>query len=156
MDAAHRADDSGGHSEFVDRHPPGRIEPVDRVGMGIEIFMQAVRIVMKTCEWVLCDEAAEGRIHIAGTQIVEPDIGVKELSCIQVLIDGHADFVKQNPKRIVGVGIGDGLGAVRQGACAAEAVGMVVADHTVAGLAQEVVPVDITRPQAARTVAFFQ
>ena len=75
---------------------------------------------------------------------------------VEIAVVGRAGLGQQQPEGIVGVGIGDGLGAVGQGARAAEAVGMVVADHAVAGLAQEVVPVDITRPQAARAVAFFQ
>ena len=64
--------------------------------------------------------------------------------------NGDPGFVKQISERIVGVGIGDGLGAVGQGARAAEAVGMVVADHAVAGLAQEVVPVDIAGSQTSK------
>ena len=156
VDTAHRANDSGGNGEFVERHPPGRIEAVDRVGMGVEIFMQAERISTETVKGILGHEAAEGRIHVAGTQVVEPDIGVKELSCIQVLINGHPGFVKQISERIVGVGIGDGLAGVGQGACAAEAVGMIVADHAVAGLTQEVVPVGIAGSQAVCAVAFFQ
>jgi hypothetical protein len=73
-----------------------------------------------------------------------------------MIIGGGSGFVKQIPKGIVIVGIADSFAVVGQGACAAEAVVVVVAGVSVSGLADQVVTVDVAHNELVGGIAFFQ
>ena len=89
--------------------------------------MQTPRIAAAPRKGIHRDEAAKRRIQIPRSEVVEREMAVKELACVEVLIRSRTGFVKQISKGIVGVGIGDNARCVGEGASAAEAVIVVIA-----------------------------
>ena len=75
------------------------------VCMDIQILMQAVGIAFPPSKFIHRHKAPNGWIHIARPQVIESEMAVKELACIQVSILRDAAFVKQIPEGIVMVGV---------------------------------------------------
>jgi len=90
--------------------------------MGIEVFMQTIGITIPAGKAIHRHKPPHCRIQVAGAQVVEADMGVKELACKKMSIAGRAGFVKQISKGVAIVGIGDGCAVVAQGTGAAKSI----------------------------------
>jgi len=118
--------------------------------------MQAIGIAIPSGEAIHRDKAPDGRIQVARPQIIKTAMTIKELACKKMSICCGSSFVKQIPKGIVIVGIGDGFTAGGKGSRAAKSIIVIIRGHATAGLRNEVVPVHIAHQQISAAVAFFQ
>ncbi len=97
---------------FHDREIPRWVAVGDRIGVGVEVFMERHRVLRESGKFIHRHEPPRIRVHVACPQVVEAEFLIELFAAIAILIFSGASLFQQQAKRIVCVGICNGLAGV--------------------------------------------